>query len=107
MRAGCLLAARPATALQCALPGICLHPLPDSPPASHLHPPSTPTPTPPLQIIAKVQSQGTAGLHIPPAEELPAGPFSCYAQYVDLMRACWSIESELRPTFSSIVQQLG
>ena len=72
------------------------------------HQPATHTsPLPPLQIIAKVQSQGSAGLHIPLPEELPAGPLSCYPQYVELMNACWSIESELRPTFRSIVQQLG
>lgn len=60
-----------------------------------------------LQIIAKVQSQGSAGLHIPLPEELPAGPFSCYPQLVELMKACWSVEAEQRPTFSTIVQQLG
>lgn len=39
-----------------------------------------------LQIIAKVQSQGSAGLVVPPAEELPGGPFAAYPQFVTLMK---------------------
>lgn len=75
-------------------------------PAPHRPRPTHPT-DPCLQIIAKVQSQGSAGLHIPLAQELAAGPFSCYPQYVALMKACWAIETSQRPNFNTIVQQLG
>lgn len=111
---GWALAANPCRSCDCWA-GWCLQVLCRAAPATAAHdpptqPPAQPHPRPTLssmQIIAKVQSQGSAGLHIPLPEELPAGPLSCYPQYVELMKSCWSVESELRPTFSSIVQQLG
>lgn len=60
-----------------------------------------------FQIIAKVQSQGGAGLVVPTAEDLAAGPFSCYPQLVELMRACWNTDPEARPTFGVIKEQLA
>ncbi|KAL4458769.1 hypothetical protein ABPG75_013634 [Micractinium tetrahymenae] len=60
-----------------------------------------------FQIIAKVQSQGGAGLVVPCAEDLAAGPFSCYPQYLELMKACWCTDAEARPTFAVIKEQLA
>lgn len=54
-----------------------------------------------------MQAQGSAGLLVPPADALPAGPFASYTQYVELMQACWAIEPTQRPTFGTVVQQLG
>lgn len=69
--------------------------------------PTPPPCPPPPQIIAKVQSQGGAGLVVPTAEDLAAGPFSCYPQLVELMRACWNTDPEARPTFGVIKEQLA
>lgn len=54
-----------------------------------------------------MQSQGGAGLTVPCAEDLAAGPFSCYPQYLELMQACWNIDPEARPTFGVIKEQLA
>lgn len=85
-----------------AIPSVRLPPQPAS-----THTPPAPSPPPPPQIIAKVQSQGSAGLTVPSAELLPGGPCACYPQLLELMQACWAIEPSQRPTFSTIVQQLG
>lgn len=76
---------------------------PSSNPSSPLQTPGRLAP----QIIAKVQSQGGAGLVVPGAEDLPGGPFSCYPQFMELMRACWNINPEARPTFGVIKEQLA
>ena len=48
----------------------------------------------PFQIINAVQAAAAAGagagLPIPAAEELPAGPFEGYPQYLQLMKSCWA-----------------
>lgn len=60
-----------------------------------------------FQIIAKVQSQGGAGLKVPSVDQLAAGPLGCYPQYVELMQACWITDTERRPTFHVIKERLA
>lgn len=89
-----------------------------SPPPLHPSPAAAQRPIPeansqracppaPLQIITQVQTHPTSsGLRIPSAEELPAGAFPGWAQYLELMEACWQRDPAERPSFDAIVQQL-
>eukprot|EP00204_Picochlorum_oklahomense_P000061 CAMPEP_0118799260 /NCGR_PEP_ID=MMETSP1161-20130426/1539_1 /TAXON_ID=249345 /ORGANISM="Picochlorum oklahomensis, Strain CCMP2329" /LENGTH=1158 /DNA_ID=CAMNT_0006726935 /DNA_START=401 /DNA_END=3877 /DNA_ORIENTATION=+ len=60
--------------------------------------------TNPFSIINSVL-QGKE-LVIPEQAELPAGPLSCYDEYVALIKQCWALDPAQRPTMDGIVQQL-
>ncbi|KAI8113552.1 hypothetical protein M9435_003552 [Picochlorum sp. BPE23] len=60
--------------------------------------------TNPFSIINSVL-QGKE-LVIPEQAELPAGPLSCYDEYVALIKQCWELDPAQRPTMDGIVQQL-
>jgi hypothetical protein len=60
-----------------------------------------------LQIITVVQRDGGDSLAVPPADQLPAGPFPGLQDYVTLMRACRADDPLQRPPFGMIVQRLG
>lgn len=60
-----------------------------------------------FQIITLVQRSSEADcLPPPPPDKLPAGPFSGYAEYVELMQACRAHEPAARPKFGVVVQRL-
>ncbi|PRW59651.1 nitrilase 2 isoform A [Chlorella sorokiniana] len=59
------------------------------------------------QIIHAVQAAASgSGLCVPPANALPAGSLSQYAEYVALMEACWAREPAQRPTMEAVATRL-
>ncbi|KAL4426099.1 hypothetical protein ABPG77_002685 [Micractinium sp. CCAP 211/92] len=63
--------------------------------------------TNPFQIITQVQThQTSSGLPIPASEELPAGEFPGWPEYLALMESCWQRDPAARPNFELIVQRL-
>ncbi|GAB4816196.1 hypothetical protein N2152v2_003242 [Parachlorella kessleri] len=62
----------------------------------------------PFQVIMMVNSSKEgAGLVIPPPDNLPAGRFSGYDEYVDIMMSCWARNPSDRPAMGAIAARLA
>ena len=60
--------------------------------------------TNPFSII-NIVLQGRQ-LRIPDISELPAGNMPCYDEYVSLVKRCWEMDPNRRPTMDIVVQEL-